>query len=168
MRTHQGQGPTGGHWGMAAMPPACGEDAAFLPERLNPAAVTPLRSGLTGPRQGGGGGTGGELSALQHLGVFHPLTVHSPPAYPPAPPEASGPALCGTLARSPPTPPGAGKLGPRPGVLTAVPATHQNHKQTLLPGNATSPSILGLSHRTGATRRLLATALSPALSFLRR
>lgn len=42
-------------------------------------------------------------------------------------------APCGTLASCPP----GASAGP--GALAAVPATHQNHKQTLLPRNTASP-----------------------------
>lgn len=61
------------------------------------------------------------------LGVLYPLPVPSPP------PDAAGLALCGTLAGCPREP------VLKPGVLAAVPDTHQNQKQTLLPSNTTSP-----------------------------
>lgn len=53
--------------------------------------------------------------------------------FPPLPPKRCWLGLVWILAACPREP------EPEPGALAAVPATYQNHKQTLLPSNTTSP-----------------------------
>lgn len=117
VRTHRGKGPMGG--------PGRSLPHCWLP------GMGQLFSGITRtqlqppPLHWARRWSGCADCPAPPSGTLRPLTVPSP--------LLDGLAPCGTLAGCPREP------EPEPGALAAVPATHQNHKQTLLPRNAASP-----------------------------